>query len=370
MFSKTDAMHMATALKLAEKGRFFTSPNPNVGCVITNAHGEVVGQGYHHKAGQVHAEVNALNDAGAAAKGATAYVTLEPCSHHGKTPPCVDAIIKAGISRVVVAMEDPNPKVSGRGFSNLRDAGIQVDVGLMEDSARALNPGFIKRHQTGLPAVTLKMAMSLDGKTALANGQSQWITAPAARQDVQKHRAESCAILTGSGTVLVDNPALNVRPEELPPLSNAPTEGNIRQPLRVLLDGRNQLRGPLKVFADDNIMVVNLSDNPHLTEQGVRQWQAPVSGEKINLDATLRYLGKQQLNNVWLEAGSKLAGAFLEQQLVDRIIVYIAPKLMGHTAFSLLNLEEFSHMSEVPQLIWQDVRQVGEDLKLTASVQY
>lgn len=361
---------MALALKLAEKGRFFTSPNPNVGCVIANIAGDIVGQGYHQKTGEAHAEVNALQDAGALSKGGTAYVTLEPCSHYGKTPPCVDAIINAGIARVVVAMEDPNPKVSGRGFARLRQAGIDVDVGLMAESANALNPGYIKRHQSGLPRVTLKMAMSLDGKTALANGQSQWITAPAARRDVQLLRAQSCVILSGSGTVLADNPALNVRPNELRNIPHGPSESHVRQPLKVLLDGRNQLHCNLNVFKDGNTQVVNLTENPTLIAANIPQWQAPSNTGKIDLDATLRYLAAQHKNEIWLEAGSKLAGAFVEQQLVDRVIIYMAPKLMGHHSASLLNLGPFGHMAEVPQLCWDEVSQVGDDLKIIATLQY
>lgn len=366
MFSQIDAEHMARALKLAEKGRYTTSPNPNVGCVLVAEDGRVISEAFHLKAGGPHAEADALNRAATSTKNATAYVTLEPCSHFGRTPPCCDALIKAGVKRVVVAMQDPNPKVAGQGINRMRDAGIQVDIGLMESQAEVLNQGFLKRQLQGTPRVSLKMAASVDAKTALSNGVSQWITGSAARRDVQVHRARSCAIVSGSGTVLADNPSLNVRAEELPESVKQAYPGDIRQPLRVILDGRNQLHPELKVFADDNVLVVNIEPNNKLTVAGIAQWQAPVDAGKIDLKALLHYLGDQQLNEVWLEAGSRLAGAFVEQHLVDELILYIAPKLMGHGGFGLLQLPEFQTMSQVPELRFSDTRLVGDDLKITA----
>lgn len=366
MFSQIDARHMASALKLAEQGRYTTSPNPNVGCVLVAENGDIISEGFHLKAGGPHAEAEALNKANNRARGATAYVTLEPCSHHGRTPPCSDALIKAGVRRVVVAMQDPNPKVAGNGIKKMRDAGIQVDIGLMETQATALNKGFFKRQLQGLPRVTLKMAASLDAKTALSNGVSQWITGTAARRDVQEHRARSCAIVSGSGTVLADNPALTIRADELPGSVQQQYPGDIRQPLRVILDGRNQLHPALKVFADNRVLVVNRQPNPLLTQAGIEQWQAPTSADKIDLQAVLTCLAQRQINDVWLEVGSRLGGAFVQANLVDELIVYLAPKLMGSAGFSLLQLPEFKSMDQVPEMRFSDTRMVGEDLKITA----
>ena len=248
MFSAEDHRYMSRALQLAEQGRFTTSPNPNVGCVIVAA-GQIVGEGFHLRAGEPHAEVHALRMAGEKAKGATAYVTLEPCSHFGRTPPCADALVNAGVARVVAAMEDPNPQVSGRGMRRLADAGIEVQVGLLQAQAEALNLGFIKRMRHGLPYVRLKMAASLDGRTALANGQSQWITSPAARADVQRWRAQSSAILTGADTVLADDPSLNVRWAQLPPsIQTHYAEEQIRQPIRVVIDSQQRITPEAKLF--------------------------------------------------------------------------------------------------------------------------
>lgn len=365
MFYAEDAKFMAKAIELAKKGRFTTSPNPNVGCVLVSVEGKVIGEGFHQKAGSPHAEVMALNSATESIKDATAYVTLEPCSHFGRTPPCCDALIAAKVKRVVVAMQDPNPKVAGKGLQRLQDAGIQVDVGLMQDVAAELNPGFFQRQLQGRPRITLKMAASLDGKTALSNGQSQWITGAAARRDVQAHRAQSCAIVSGSGTVLADNPSLNVREQELPQSIQKQYQCEIRQPLRIILDSRNQLHSDLKVFADDNAMVINLQPNPKLAGAGIQQWQAPAVDGKIDLQALANHLGTLQLNEVWLEAGSRLAGAFVQARLVDQLIIYLAPKLMGDKSFSLLSLPEFEDMAQVPQLQISDSKVVGSDLKIT-----
>lgn len=371
MFSANDATFMARAIQLAKKGRFTTSPNPSVGCVIVSENGEFLSEGFHLKAGENHAEINALKAIHYKAKNTTAYVSLEPCSHYGKTPPCCDAFIEAQIRRVVVAMEDPHDKVAGRGIAKMREAGIKVDVGLLTTDAEKINPGFYKRQRTGLPRVTLKLAATLDGKTALLNGQSKWITGPLARQDVQVHRAQCCAILSGSGTVIADDPSLNVRHSELPQtvadqyrkLVNYPAE--IRQPLRVILDGRGQLHPNLNVFADDNVLVVNLKENLSLSEKGIKQWQAPVSKGKIDLKATLRHLGELDLNNIWLEAGARLAGAFVQESLIDEFILYLAPKIMGDKSFSLLELPAFSSMKQVPELEITDTKMVGQDIKLT-----
>ena len=372
-FSTSDTEFMARAIQLARQGMYTTSPNPRVGCVIVSPENQVVAEGAHLKAGLGHAEVNALAQIDRSAEGCTAYVTLEPCSHYGKTPPCCEALIAAGVTRVVVAMQDPNPLVSGRGLSMLRDAGIQVDVGLLRETAEQLNPGFIKRQLTGIPKVTVKLAATLDGKTALANGQSQWITGPEARSDVQRYRAQSCAILSGAGTVLADDPALNVRFEQLPASAQQAyqrvllaLDAQVRQPLRVILDGKGVLNPDLNVFADGNVLVINSRTNRALAEMGVAQWQAPMRDGKIDLAAVLQHLGSLQINDVWLEAGAKLAGAFIHQNLADELILYQAPKLMGDSAMSLLNMPELTAMSQLPELILVDSRIVGNDIKLTA----
>ncbi len=363
-FSRTDSQMMARAIQLAKVGKYTTTPNPNVGCVICNSKGDVIGEGSHLKAGLAHAEINALKQAGGLAQDATVYVTLEPCSHYGKTPPCSDALIAAGVHRVVVAMEDPNPKVSGNGIAKLREAGIQVDIGLMQSEAGKLNPGFIKRHSTGMPFVQVKLAMSLDGKTALGNGVSKWITGAEARRDVQAHRAASCAILSGSGTVLSDDPSLNVRKAELPSWLEQLLTGELRQPKRFILDGKNQLQPGLKVLQPNQpAQVLNLSHNPGLPTH-IGQTQVAAIDGKIDLNAALRVIAGHQVNQVWVEAGAKLAGALVNAKLVDELILYVAPKLMGDSAMDLLSLPAILAMEDVPKLQWQEITQVGNDLKL------
>lgn len=358
---------MALAIRLAEKGQYTTSPNPNVGCVLTGPQGKIVGQGWHQKAGSGHAEVHALQQAAHKAKGATAYVTLEPCSHHGRTPPCAEALLKAGVSRVIAAMVDPNPLVAGTGLKKLADAGVKVSCGLLEQGARQLNRGFIKRMQTGQPWVTVKLAASLDGKTALHNGQSQWITGPQARQDVQRHRAKSCGILSGSGTVLADNPLLNVRYDELGLAPGQLNQRDLRQPLRVILDGRNQLSANLNLFNFPSpVLLINSRVNPAPLPNHVQQWQAPYQNAQLDLPAVLVHLGQLKLNQLWVEAGAKLAGALLQNNLIDELILYQAPKLLGDKGRDLFAIDELTNMQQVFDLQWQDVRQVGCDLKLTA----
>jgi diaminohydroxyphosphoribosylaminopyrimidine deaminase/5-amino-6-(5-phosphoribosylamino)uracil reductase len=369
-FSSHDGAMMALAIKLAARGRFTTRPNPNVGCVLCDPQGNIIGQGWHQKAGTAHAEVNALAQAGLAAQGAIAYVTLEPCSHQGRTPPCAQALITAGVAKVVVAMEDPNPLVSGQGLAALSQAGIEVAVGLMQTQATQLNRGFIKRMRRGMPWVTVKLAASLDGKTALASGLSQWITGPKARQDVQRHRAQSCAILSGSGTVLADDPGLNVRHNELGYLAGSLTEESLLQPLRVLLDGRGQIHPGLKLFdLPGEVLLVNAQTSPHDFSSKTAttgQWQAPVHNGKLDLKALMHELGCRQINNLWVEAGGKLAGALLENNLLDELILYQAPKLLGDQGRDLFVMEALTTMQQAYTLHWQDIRQVGEDLKLTA----
>lgn len=363
---------MARAIQLAKRGEFTTAPNPNVGCVICNDEGVIVGEGWHKKSGTPHAEVHALEHAGVHAKGATAFVTLEPCSHYGKTGPCADLLIAAGVTRVVAAMVDPNPLVSGMGLKRLQKAGINTEHGLLQSEAERLNRGFIKRMRTGKPWVTVKLAASLDGKTALANGLSQWITGPLARQDVQRHRARSCAILSGSGTVAADNPMLNVRYSELNLSCNVLEREDLRQPLRILLDGRNQLSPSLKCLQPfehnlaGSVLIVNGKPSHHQFEIHVSQWQAPFNGNKLDLNKVMSKLGEMQLNHVWVEAGAKLAGALLQNKLIDELILYQAPKLIGGEGQNLFDIMQIEIMNEVIELSWTDIRQVGDDIKMTA----
>lgn len=367
MFSPEDHLFMSRAIQLARKGRFTTSPNPNVGCVIVN-HQQIVGEGFHFRAGEPHAEVHALRMAGEQAKGATAYVTLEPCSHFGRTPPCADALIKAGVSRVVAAMEDPNPQVSGRGLKRIADAGIAVKSGLMQQEAEALNPGFIKRMKTGLPFVRLKLASSLDGKTALANGLSQWITGPEARADVQRYRAMSSAILTGADTVIADNPSLNVRWSQLPESVRLTyREEDLRQPIRIVIDSKNRISADAHLFSLTGDIWLVRGDSTDFSgyPQNAKEVISPLKNNQIDLNELMKILGQQQINDIWIEAGSTLAGALIQASLVDELIVYVAPKLMGNPARGLLNLPAFTAMEQVETWHWHDIRKVGNDLRLT-----
>jgi diaminohydroxyphosphoribosylaminopyrimidine deaminase/5-amino-6-(5-phosphoribosylamino)uracil reductase len=373
-FSKIDHQMMARAIQLAKRGQYTTAPNPNVGCVISDSQGVILGEGWHQKAGLPHAEVHALEQAGTFAKGATAYVTLEPCCYFGKTPPCADSLIAKGVTRVVAAMVDPNPLVSGNGLATLKKAGIKTEYGLLQASAEQLNRGFIKRMRTGKPWVTVKLAASLDGKTALKNGLSQWITGPLARQDVQRHRARSCAILSGSGTVTADNPMLNVRYSELNLAVDELAQKDLRQPLRVLLDGRNQLPPsliclqPFESNLAGNVLLVNGKQSEYKFEQHVSQWQAPFNGNKLDLDKVMAKLGEMQLNQIWVEAGSKLTGALLQNKLIDELILYQAPKLIGGAGQNLFDTLPIEVMNEVVNLTWTDIRQVGDDIKMTALI--
>ena len=364
----TDVEYMQRAIKLASKGVYTTDPNPSVGCVIVKD-GEVVGEGWHQRAGEGHAEVNALKQAGDKAMGATVFVTLEPCSHTGKTPPCADALIAAGVKRVVAAMTDPNPLVSGRGLKKLLDAGIDVDSGLLEAQARALNPGFIKRMETGRPFVRVKMAMSLDGRTAMASGESKWISSEASRVDVQRLRAQSSAVLTGIATVLADDPSMNVRisAKEL-----GIDEELFRQPKRVVLDSQLKLPQAAKIFsvegesAGGECIVYTTID---VDEDA----QLPYSVERINaqdgqldLKQVMKDLADKQVNLVHVEAGSVLCGALLKNDLVDEIILYMAPHIMGDAAKGLFHLPGLEEMKDRIELQINDVRFIGKDIRITA----
>ncbi|MGQ8365061.1 bifunctional diaminohydroxyphosphoribosylaminopyrimidine deaminase/5-amino-6-(5-phosphoribosylamino)uracil reductase RibD [Glaciecola sp. 1036] len=361
-----DESFMAKAIKLASKGCFSTTPNPNVGCVIVNAQGEVVGQGYHQKSGEAHAEIHALKQAGSEAEGSTAYVTLEPCSHIGRTGACATALIKAKIKRVVIACQDPNPLVAGNGISMLKSAGIEVTLGVLEQDANLLNLGFFKRMQGQRPYVTVKLACSLDGKTALANGKSKWITSAQSRRDVQIERAKACAILTGSGTVISDNPRLNVRTEELPQAIQSSFEYRQQQPLRVIIDGKNQLTDQFGLFLDGHPnLVYNLTRNLQLNQSTTRQIQVEKDGQYVDLKAVLKNLCcEQQINHLWVEAGANLCGALIQQQLVDRLIIYQAPMILGDKGHDLLIMDEITDLQNAVNAPISNISRIGNDVKL------
>ncbi|GIU33843.1 bifunctional diaminohydroxyphosphoribosylaminopyrimidine deaminase/5-amino-6-(5-phosphoribosylamino)uracil reductase RibD [Shewanella schlegeliana] len=371
MWSIEDSQMMSLAIELAQKGMYTTRPNPSVGSVIVKD-GEIVGEGYHIRAGGPHAEVYALNMAGSDAKGATAYVTLEPCSHYGRTPPCAKALIEHGVSRVVIAVTDPNPEVSGRGIAMLQDAGIRVDVGLMTEEAKQVNLGFLKRMEKGLPWVTVKLAASLDGKTALSNGVSKWITGPEARSDVQRLRARHCALVTGVETILADDPSLNVRHGELGSLANQLAPAEIHQPLRVVLDSQARLGNELNLFKIDSpILLVSTQAYPESVQAAwpdhVQSQVLPAVDSRIDLNALLKLLG-QSCNSVLVEAGATLAGAFVNQGLADEIVLYQAMKILGSQGRNLLALNDYQLMSEVPKINLTDERKVGKDTRLTLRV--
>jgi diaminohydroxyphosphoribosylaminopyrimidine deaminase/5-amino-6-(5-phosphoribosylamino)uracil reductase len=360
-----DEKYMARAFELARLGRFTTMPNPNVGCVIVRD-GEIVGEGYHLRAGEPHAEVHALRMAGDRAQGATAFVTLEPCSHHGRTPPCADALVAAGVTRVVASMQDPNPEVAGRGLYRLRQAGIDVSHGLMHSEAEATNLGFLKRMRTGFPYVQLKMAASLDGRTAMASGESQWITSSAARADVQNFRAQSSAILSSSATVLADNPSLNVRWSELDSSTQSiyPHE-NLRQPLRIIIDSQNRVTPQHKlVNQPGDTWLARLQVDAMIWPESTQQWVVPERDNRVDLVLMMMLLAKRQVNSIWVEAGAELAGALLQAGLVDELIIYMAPKLLGDSGRALCMLPGLQSLRDAPEFTFSDVRQVGPDLRL------
>ena len=362
MISPADQPYMAQALRLAERGLYSTSPNPRVGCVIVRD-GVVVGEGWHQRAGEAHAEVNALQQADTAARGATAYVTLEPCSHHGRTPPCTEALLAAGIRRVVAAMADPNPLVAGRGLAQLQAAGVAVDVGLMADEAHELNIGFVSRMTRQRPWVRLKAAASLDGKTALQNGESQWITGPQARQDGHCWRARACAILSGIGTVRKDDPQLNVRGVDTP-----------RQPLKVIVDSRLELSPAARLLEAGDVLLVSAGQAvaevaeraAALRERGAEILDFPDGKGRVDLLALLHELARRGLNEVHVEAGSRLNGALLAAGLVDEVLLYLAPCLLGDTAQGLFALPALESLTGKHQLAIRAAERLGDDLRVLA----
>ena len=365
-FSPQDVTFMQLALDLAKRGEFTTTPNPSVGCVLVKD-GKVVGKGFHAKAGEPHAEVMALREAGENARGATAYVTLEPCSHFGRTPPCAKGLVEAGVSKVIAAMCDPNPQVAGKGLQILSDAGIQSAVGLLEENAEQLNKGFLKRMRTGKPFVQLKLAMSIDGKTAMASGESKWITGAQARADVQKYRAKASAILSTSQTVLADDPSLNVRWEELPlDVKAGYAQEKLRQPVRVILDSNHKVRSDFKVFLTESpVWLVgeedySLTDFPLFTDY----LKLDRNQGETRLQALMAELGKRQINTLWVEAGATLAGALIAENLVDELIIYMASKLLGDQARDLCHLPNLTQLADAPLWQLQSCEPIGDDLKL------
>ncbi len=371
IFTTNDYQYMGIALQLAEKGRCTTMPNPAVGCVLVKAE-KIIGEGWHEWPGQAHAEINAIHQAGDAANGATAYITLEPCCHHGRTPPCTDAIVAAGIECVIVAMQDPNPKVAGKGIDELISKGIDVRSGLLQAQAEKLNKTFCHRMRHGRPYVICKLAMSLDGRTAMASGESKWITSESAREDVQQLRACSSSIMTGVNTVEIDDPALTVRSDSI---------AQKNQPVRVILDSQLGTSPNARLFDQPGrtiLFTITQDDNAryNYTQHKQRQQALKQAGAEIcvvdsdngsvSLNNMLEELARQQINDVLLEAGSTLSGAMLRAGLINELIIYMAPKLMGDTARGLVSLPGLDTMDKSISLEITDIRAVGQDWRISA----
>ena len=364
MISPQDQALMAQALRLAEQGRYSASPNPMVGCIIANNDGQVLSQGYHQVAGQAHAEINALNNATVDLRAATAYVTLEPCAHSGRTGPCTQALIDAAIARVVIAMQDPNPLVAGRGIEQLRAAGIVVELMPNAIAAEQLNRGFIKRMSHGLPWLSIKTAASLDGGTALHNGESKWITSEAARLDVQYLRAEQDVLMTGIGTVLADDPSLNVRLTR----EQLKTNSDLSQPLRVVLD--SDLRTPLTAKVLDKqgayLIYTAKDETAYAGFQLGRVIQTPVNHSGLSLEWILHDLAAREVNSVMLEAGPKLVASAIASGLADELVLYLAPTLLGQGTRGISALGPLDALAQRQDLTITDSRSVGKDLRITA----
>lgn len=363
LFSDADQRHMAQALALAERGLYGTTPNPRVGCVLVRD-GAVLAEGWHARAGGPHAEAAAIAQAsgrGVSLRGATAYVTLEPCNHQGRTPPCARALIEAGVARVVIAMADPNPTASG-GMQALREAGITVECGLLQAEAEALNPGFIARVTRQRPWVRMKIAASLDGRTALADGRSQWITGAAARQDGHQWRARACAILTGIGTVRDDDPQLNVRDVD-----------TTRQPLRVVIDSRLETPLSARILQGSKTLLLSAIDDPAreaaYAVRGVEVERVPSNAQgKTDLPLVLETLARRGINELHVEAGAKLNGSLLREGCVDELLIYLAPSVIGDTGLGMFALPPLAELAAQQRLQFTDVRQIGDDLRILARV--
>ena len=361
-----DAYYLSLAIRAAENGLYSTHPNPRVGCVLVRD-GQILSSGYHLQAGCGHAEANALKPLDGNAQGATAYVTMEPCSYAGRTPSCARALVSAGISRLVCAMTDPHPRNQGRGYQILREAGIEVVEGLLEAASRALNPGHISRFTLGRPYVRLKLAMSLDGKTALANGQSRWITGPEARADVQKLRARSSAIVTGVQTVIDDDPSLSVRADAVP-IPHAALAARVSRKV-VVLDPEARMPASAKLMADANLVLMTLADAKHIAPQNICHIKIAMAAggpRKLDLSKVLQSMTDFDCNEVLFECGATLAGSMLQARLVDELVIYVAAKLMGNDARSLLQMPELQAMSKVQTMEFTDIRMIGRDIRITA----
>ncbi len=368
-----DSQHlefMARAIQIAKRGQYITHPNPYVGCLLVKD-GQVISEGFTQRAGHDHAEVNALKKAVESAKGATAYVTLEPCSYTGRTPPCTSALIKAGISNVVIAMQDPNPKVAGSGIALLEAAGIKVVSGVLQNQAKAINLGFIKRMEKKLPFVRVKMATSLDGKTALSSGESKWITSEAARHDVQFWRAKSSAILTGIGTVLADDPSLTVRLDT----QALQIEGDVRQPVRVILDSQLRCSTNAKLLALPGETVIYTLSNSSDKIKALEKAGAEVviisseqQGESMSLKAVMEDLAKREINEIHTEAGAKLCGSLIQEGLADELLLYMAPHLLGSDGLGAFHLPNIKTMQDRIDLKIKDIRAIGDDWRIIASL--
>ncbi len=360
MFTQADYRFMARALRLARQGLYTTTPNPRVGCVIARG-GSVLGEGWHQQAGAAHAEVNALAAAGGAARGATAYVSLEPCAHFGRTAPCTEVLLAAGVARVVAATRDPNPLVTGKGLARLEQAGVAVECGLLEDEASELNIGFVARMKRGRPWVRMKLAASLDGKTALNNGRSGWITGAAARRDGHAWRARACAVLTGSGTVRDDDPRLTVRDVE-----------TTRQPQRIVVDSRLETPLTAKVLEGGGVLIAAAVNDDgrirSLRDKGAEVIVLPNAAGKVELGALMQELARRGFNEVHVEAGFKLNGSLLKEGLVDELVVYLAPHLIGHAARGMFDLPELQDLSSRRELKIRDLRMIGNDVRVIARV--
>ena len=359
MFTEADRMHMARALELAEHGLYTTTRNPRVGCVLVRD-GGIVGEGWHRDAGEPHAEALALREARERARGATAYVTLEPCAHQGRTPPCSQALIESRVARVVAAMDDPNPLVAGKGFEALRAAGLETASGLMATQAHELNIGFVSRMTRGRPWVRMKIAASFDGRTALRNGRSQWITGLEARRDGHRWRARACAVMTGIGTIRDDDPQLTVREVESP-----------RQPVRIVVDSRLETPPSARVLGPGTLIAAAAAESARvaaLTAQGAGVIVIPNAAGKVDLAALMRELARREMNEVHVEAGYKLNGSLLRENLVDELVVYFAPHILGDASRGMFDLPELEDLSGRRELEVKDMRSVGNDIRIIARV--
>ena len=358
-----DIFYMKKAIQLAKLGEFTTAPNPNVGCVIVK-NNIIIGQGWHKKKGGAHAEIHALSMAKNNAKGATAYVTLEPCSHFGLTSPCCLELIKAGIFRVVVSIIDPNPKVSGKGIAWLRQEGILVKIGIMSEEAQDLNQGFLKRMKTGLPWIQLKLGISIDGRSALKNGISKWITSPESRKDVQYFRKKSAVILSTSKTILIDNPLLNTRYNNNEYIISDSNKKD-KQPIRVIIDSKNKVQPFHKCITGiGTTWLARLKKDENIWPKNVKQIIIPAYKNKINLINLFSFLGNHEINNIWIEAGAVLSGSLIQLNMIDELILYIAPKLLGHHAKPLCILENYLDFKTIPTFTLKDITKIGTDVRL------